>query len=427
MIFRKKIKENDNGKIPSGFLKQLRSTFRGRLAFRILMAFIFLAIFGDFIANDKPIFAKRNGTIEFPVLKSYFVDLGWAAFDGEIFEKGWKELNYEKVVWPIIPYAASGLDFKNDRFRSPFGPQTVDRILDWHWLGTDQLGRDVTAGLIAGARSAILVGIIAMGLAAFIGISLGAIAGFFGDDKLRFGSIHLVLLSIGFLLGLFWIANANTLLPSLAEKPLLKTIGRLLLFTTPIFLFGLLGKMLERFRNETRYLAIPVDLIIMRIIEILNSIPGLLLLLAIVALVEQPNIYTVMLIIGFLSWTGITRFMRGELLKVRTLPFMQSVESMGFSTFRKLFRHAIPNALGPVIVTITFGIAGAILTESVLSFIGIATSPDKVTWGTLLNAARSNISAWWLAVLPGLMIFLMITSLNIIGDQFNGFQGKAKT
>lgn len=173
-----------------------------------------------------------------------------------------------------------------------------------------------------------------------------------------------------------------------------------------------------------RNFSLPVDLIVMRIIEIINSIPGLLLIVALVAIVSEPTIYSVMIIIGCIAWTGIARFMRGELIKVRNLPYIEATEAMGFGAFRILMKHAIPNALGPVAIAIAFGMAGAILTEATLSFIGIGGAADQVTWGSLINEARKNISAWWIAIIPGLMIFLVISCFNILGESFSGLLGQ---
>jgi peptide/nickel transport system permease protein len=123
-----------------------------------------------------------------------------------------------------------------------------------------------------------------------------------------------------------------------------------------------------------------------------------------------------MVIIGLITWTGIARFIRAELLRVRQLDFIDAAQSMGFSELRILFRHAIPNSLTPVLITIAFGIASAILIEAFLSFLGIGVSPSDVTWGSLLNLSRDSIKAWWLAILPGSAIFITVSVFNLIGE-----------
>jgi peptide/nickel transport system permease protein len=141
----------------------------------------------------------------------------------------------------------------------------------------------------------------------------------------------------------------------------------------------------------------------------------LFLIIAIVA-IAKPSIILVMAIIGMTTWTGIARFIRAELLKVRNLEFIESAHALGFSEMRTLFRHAIPNALSPVLIAIAFGIAAAILIESTLSFLGIGVPAETLTWGSVLSAARQSPTAWWLAIFPGFAIFLTVTVYNLVGE-----------
>jgi peptide/nickel transport system permease protein len=154
----------------------------------------------------------------------------------------------------------------------------------------------------------------------------------------------------------------------------------------------------------------------MRLIEIVNSIPGLLLILSIVAIIEEQSVFYIMAIIGLIGWTGIARFIRAELLRVRNLEYIEAAQALGYSEWRIIARHAIPNALTPVLITIAFGVASAILMEAFLSFLGIGVAAEEVTWGSLLNLARSKFSAWWLAIFPGLAIFVTVTVFNLLGE-----------
>jgi len=160
----------------------------------------------------------------------------------------------------------------------------------------------------------------------------------------------------------------------------------------------------------------PVDLIVSRLIEIMVSIPRLFLIIAIVAVMTKGSLFIVMMIIGFTSWTGIARLIRAELLKVRNLEYLEAAEALGYGNARRLLRHAIPNALSPVFIAVAFGVASAILIEAFLSFIGIGVPADIVTWGSLLNLARTEPTAWWLAIFPGFAIFITVTLFNLIGE-----------
>jgi peptide/nickel transport system permease protein len=154
----------------------------------------------------------------------------------------------------------------------------------------------------------------------------------------------------------------------------------------------------------------------MRLIEVMNSIPALMLLLAIVATLEQSSLLLVMAIIGLIRWTGVARFVRAEMLRIREQYYIEAGRVLGFSEKRMLIRHALPNGLRPVLITIAFGISGAILLEAFLSFLGIGLPADAVTWGTLLNKIKSNTQAWWLALFPGMAIFITVTIFNLIGE-----------
>jgi len=158
-----------------------------------------------------------------------------------------------------------------------------------------------------------------------------------------------------------------------------------------------------------------VDLWISRLFELMLAIPTFFLLITIAATL-RPNIFYTMIVIGFTSWVGIARFTRNEFLRVRNLDYVTAAVALGTPTRRIVVRHILPNALAPVLVSVVLGIASAILTESGLSFLGIGVPADLVTWGSLLNEARSNSFAWWLAVFPGAAIFLAVVAYYLVGE-----------
>ena len=158
-----------------------------------------------------------------------------------------------------------------------------------------------------------------------------------------------------------------------------------------------------------------IDLVLSRLFEIMLGIPTFFLIIT-VAAIFPPSIYTIMVILGLTGWVGIARFIRAEFLKVRAQEFVAAAQSLGASDWRVMLRHILPNAIAPVLVAMSFGVAGAILAESSLSFLGIGVPQHVVTWGSILAVARSNTFAWWLAVFPGFAIFLTVTAYNLLGD-----------
>lgn len=158
-----------------------------------------------------------------------------------------------------------------------------------------------------------------------------------------------------------------------------------------------------------------VDLLIMRFVEIMVTLPTFFLIITIVA-IYGSSIWYIMMAIGLTSWTGDAKLIRGEVLKVRNMEYITAANSIGLPNRQIIFRHVIPNAIAPVLVSGAFAIAGAILTEAALSFLGFGVSATTVTWGSLLNEARGASNAWWLAIFPGFMIFIAVVTYNLIGE-----------
>jgi peptide/nickel transport system permease protein len=160
-----------------------------------------------------------------------------------------------------------------------------------------------------------------------------------------------------------------------------------------------------------------VDLFGMRLIEIFQAIPTLLVLITVMTAWGERNIYVMMVTIGLLSWTGTARFIRAEFLRLREQDFVHAAVAAGLPQWMVIYRHILPNGLTPVLVTATFGVAAAILLESTLSFLGLGLI-DEPSWGQMLNQARSGGQGfvWWMAIFPGAAIFLTVYAYALIGD-----------
>lgn len=401
--------------------KQFSKNRLGVFSLRFLYGFIFIALLADFLANEKPLIAKYQDGLFFPVFRSYAVDLGWVQWPAHFQNVEWKELGYEWSVFPPVPYLPQNMDHNNVHSVSPFGEQALASLRWRHWFGTDELGRDILSGMIHGTRTALTVGLVSMGIASLFGIFIGAISGYFGDERLKLSRASALMNILFLVLGFFWafISRSYELSDALAAS--FGNFFMEILFS--VFLLGgallagnLLAVPLKFIPFFKKRIAIPVDIIISRFIEVMISVPLLFLIISISAIVSHPSIYIVMSIIGLTSWTSIARFIRAEMLRIRSLEYIEAARALGYSESRVILRHAIPNALSPVLITIAFGIAAAILIESTLSFLGVGVSAETVTWGSLLAQARQSPSAWWLAVLPGTAIFVTVTIFNLIGE-----------
>ncbi len=159
-----------------------------------------------------------------------------------------------------------------------------------------------------------------------------------------------------------------------------------------------------------------VDILISRLIELMICFPVFFLIIAIVAYLPQ-SIYNIMIVIGITGWAGVARLVRGEFLRIRNIDYVSAAKALGFSTPRIIFRHVLPNAMAPVFVSATFGVAVAILVESGLSFLGFGVPPNVPSWGSILAKAREILpSGWWITTFPGLAIFITVTVLNLVGE-----------
>jgi peptide/nickel transport system permease protein len=159
-----------------------------------------------------------------------------------------------------------------------------------------------------------------------------------------------------------------------------------------------------------------VDSILMRFVDIMLCFPTFFLILAVIALLE-PSIFNIMIVIGATSWMSVARLVRAEVLSLKERDYVTCARVMGASDTWIIFRHLIPNAIAPVLVSATLGIGGAILVESALSFLGIGVQPPTPSWGNILMDGKSTLGvAWWLTIFPGIFITLTVLAYNLLGE-----------
>jgi peptide/nickel transport system permease protein len=275
-------------------------------------------------------------------------------------------------------------------------------------LGTDELGRDVFSRMLQGAWVSLTVGFVAVGISVFIGIFLGGMAGYFGQNFVRtdqiIGTLFLISTLILLLKGA-QIALYGLLIPIVAYLLFSNRIRRMWVKKAAK------GEEVAIFKG-----ALSIDTLIMRFVDIMLCFPSFFLILTVVALLPA-SIYNIMIVIGLTSWMGATRFVRAEFLSLREQDYIVAARALGISDLRIIFRHMIPNAVAPVMVSATIGIATAILTEAGLSFLGFGVPPPHATWGNILSDGKDYIfDAPWLTIIPGIAILIVVLSFNLFGE-----------
>ena len=272
-------------------------------------------------------------------------------------------------------------------------------------LGTDDLGRDVFARMLQGAWVSLTVGFVAVGIAVIVGVFMGGLAGYYGQGGICYDQILSLLLLLSGVIFFFlgWVKLGCGLFG----------VG---IFTFILSLTARRAKRSHFMPGRLRKTAFSFDTLIMRVVDIMLCFPSFFLILTVVALLPA-SIYNIMIIIGLTSWMGTTRFVRAEFLSLREQDFVSAAKALGVGNFRIIFRHMMPNAIAPVLVSSTIGIATAILTEAGLSFLGFGVPPPYATWGNILSDGKRFIfDAPWLTFIPGVAILIVVLCFNLFGE-----------
>jgi peptide/nickel transport system permease protein len=297
-----------------------------------------VTLLSPLLATNQPIVCRYRGGWYFPALVEIFQSRGtgphWVnkanPFNTPQFDAKAELDPNDFAIWPLVPFHEYELSLE---FHDPPSAE--------HWLGTDELGRDILARMIHGTAVSMKVGFLSMGIAAVIGIILGGLAGYWGG----------------------WI-----------------------------------------------------DIVISRVIEIVMCFPVFFLILSIMVWLE-PSITNVMIVIGLTRWTSIARYARAEFIRLKDQDYVTAAQALGVGHVRIMLRHILPNSLAPVLVTVTFGIAGAILVEAGLSWLGFGVQAPNPSWGNILRTAYDSLRvAPYMVYPPCVAIFLAVLAYNLVGD-----------
>ncbi len=282
------------------------------------------------------------------------------------------------------------------------------------FLGTNHLGQNLLDLIIKGAKYSLLISFCAAVLAVLIGVFIGGMAGYFGDNKVEMKTYQLVSLIISSFMFFYFIhlsfafSDWNFSFIALLLGVILSLISYLILSTT-----------LRKMKLMCQYVNLPIDILNTKLTEMFFAVPSYFIILSFSPILGD-SVWSIVLLLGITSWPQSALLMRAEMLKIREMNYIDALNLSGLSQFRILVYHAIPNAIRPILVNFVFLISGLLVIESTLSFIGIGFSSEILSWGKVIASFKHNSANWWIALFPGVVICLTILSFHRIGKYLEG-------
>lgn len=402
--------------------RRFRSSRSALFALGVVVIWLLMALIGPYLANSLPYRCEYRGHTVYPIFQPERLDSLIDPYRIRTFaEMRWDTMDVSKVVWAPIPYDSR--EYLGHKSLSPFASSQLTsegEVLAGrfrHHLGTNREGRDILAILVLGSRDALLFALIAVGLSALIGLLIGSISGYLGDQSwaqsrgvvLGFWSSLIPAWFYGFYVRRYAIIMADG--PAVIGEFLLSV----LIFVLVIVLFVQFGRWLSRWAWWRKPLWIPLDLLLLKLIELRESLPVIMLVIALGSIFGR-NVWFFIICVGLIGWTGVARLVRAEMLRIRSTDYIQAAQSLGLSPWQIIRRHAFPNALPPVMVVLILSLGNAVLLESSLSFLDLIN--ENTSWGSLLsNAREEGFQNWWVILMPGILIFSVVLSINLLGER----------
>lgn len=385
------------------FWQHIRKRLRSLLPLGLLLT---IGLCAPLLSNDVPILEWSPRGLSFPVLQN---DQGqYRQTEHDVFF----------TLHPPIPYAPNTLDLDN----TSAPPLRLPKDAPWykmHWLGTDEIGRDTLAHLIHGCRNSVLIAMGAMAMAMLLGLVLGATGGYWFGRIARIGPLSA---GIALFFGA-WLFTAATVIRSWYGEGYVALL-LLLAFPCAIVVLRSIGqvehRLFKRFLGTKRRFSLTFspDGLVTGLINFFTTLPAYFALLAFLAIWPRPNGASIAFVLGLLMWPDLARLTRSAMIRVRQSGLEESAQSLGYTHFRVLFRHLLPNAMRPALAALAFGVGSAIMAESFLAFVGVSPA-DLTSWGAMLGKTRAYPEMWWLSVFPGIAILLAILIFYRMARSFN--------
>ena len=278
------------------------------------------------------------------------------------------------------------------------------------FLGTNDFGQNILFLVISGAKYSLGISFFSALFAGIIGIIIGGVAGYFGDNSIKVKRYHVISFLVVVLI--FWFYTNLGLTMSTLRQSL---TAFFLAITLSLVVWKSLCVSLKKINIFNRSIYLPIDIFNTKFTEIVFAIPSYFIILVFSSFLGN-SMWAIILVLALTSWPQSALLMRAELLRIREMNYINALKLSGISHIKILIKHAIPNAISPLLVNFVFFVSGLLIVESTLSYIGIGLSADITTWGKIISSFKHNTANWWVAFFPGIIIFLTILSIHKIGS-----------
>jgi peptide/nickel transport system permease protein len=362
-----------------------------KISVAVLSSLVFIGVFNSLLCNEKPLIAKTmEHKFVFPAFDDFKSDFGIKSFE--------KRKSDEKFIFALYPPIRYSFDYINPKQLGAKPPYfTEGKKSRWYtnWLGTEELGRDVIAGLSRGLYHTIRIAILATLFSIIIGSIYGMVIGYVGDNLL-YRNLAQIIVRIFFILLIFFYLYYSA-------------------YFWAIFAL-LVGELIYKIASKLpiKKYSIPMDTIGVGIVTLRKSIPSLILIFALLPLFKSPSNVNTIIILSLIGWTGIAWIVRLQTMEIASKDYIKSAQSMGVGFWKMIIYHIYPNVKNVILLLFIFQLGTMITIEAVLSYLGVGIEPTEISLGTLLKQAKTNINAWWLAVFPGLMLCIILLCLHLI-------------
>lgn len=392
------------------------------LATIFLISFCAILLFLPILVNDVPLWVSGEKHSFSPALNRTKADQIIESLEGrQIFDLSsydWQAFEGGTVIWPLIPYSYTYNSSRVSRKVPPLSgndyfSQRNHIFSGRHWMGSS-FGHDLLTDILYSSRNSLLIAFSTLLLTLLFALIAGGVSSFYRNTFIGFSIWDILWLILAGCSVYFWGFYSRqyiqiTLLESVTRIGILALIGSAWWIGRTLFHRIPFSPFKPRFQ-------ISPDLLIIRLIELLTTFPALMLIISF-SIFFGNTILDLILILSLLSWTGLARIIRTETFKLAESGFIQTAKGLGMPPLMILFRHYLPNLISPLIIPLSTQLRGLLLIESALSFLGIGLNPSIPSLGRLIAGTITDYSSWWNIIFPGLMLCLLILSLQILGEK----------